>query len=290
MTDTQKDELSVKMLHNRLKIQYANQGYLPDLPYHLISERELFRAFFSYEPVIDTILEIPLDNGMIEKIVGVVDIENPSGYLIDTYPCEYGDTVLYKYIEDGEEKSYTVADAYHALLVRMAFIIENYLAYIDSTKSAGYQVEGDVNLDGKLDIADIRLIRRLIAGVGTLTEEQARIADINGDGDINMKDVLKLRRMYSPKYFAIDTIPDWLYSYMLGAVVSPNSDIKDRHDLLVLLDTDNIDDEIDAVSLVKCYNTSKAWLNSISSDRKDCPTIFGEPHVIKALRLIKLNM
>lgn len=280
----------VEYLHNILKIQYANQGYLPDLPYHIISERELFNAFFSYKPIIGTIAEVQLDDGMKEQIVGVVDIENPSGYLIDTYPCEYGDTVLYKYVESGIEKSYTVADAYHALLVRIAFIIENYLKYMDIKHSAGHVVEGDVDMSGTLDMNDIWLIRRVLAGAGSLSEAQFIIADVDKDGFISMKDVLQLRQLYSPAYFATELIPDWIYSYMLGIVVGPNSNIKDRHDLLVLLGTDNIDDEIDAVSVVKCYNTSKAWLNSISSGRKDCPTIFGEPHVIKALRLNNLNM
>ena len=281
---------SVEYLHNILKIQYVNQGYLPDLPYHLISERELFNAFFSYKPIIGTIAEVQLDSGTKEQIVGVVDIENPSGFLIDTYPCIYGETVLYKYTESGIEKSYTVADAYHDLLVRIAFIIENYLNYMDIKHSAGHVVEGDVNMNGTLDINDIWLIRRVIAGLDSLSEAQFIIADVNKDGIISLKDVLRLRQLYSPSYFATELIPDWVYSYMLGIVVGSNSNIKDRHDLLALLGTDNIDDEIDAVSVVKCYKTSKAWLNSISSGRKDCPTIFGEPHVIKALRLNNLNM
>lgn len=201
------------MLHDIIKIKYIYQGYLPNLPYHLISEYELFHAFFSYD-IVET------DNGW--------DIENPSGYLIDTYPCLFGSAVLNTYTQNGVDVNYTVADAYHALLIKIVTILEGYYAHLNV-------------YDKDADIFD-------------------------------------------------DMIPDWVYSYMLGIVVNSNSSIKDRHDLLVLLGTDNIYDDIDMISTIRCYNTSKAWLNKIASDRKDCPTIFGEPHVIKALRLNNLVM
>lgn len=94
-------------------------------------------------------------------------------------------------------------------------------------------------------------------------------------------------------------IPDWVYSYMLGTTVSIYSDSMDIHDLLVLLGIDNIDDEFSTSAFELCYKESKRWITRQSglsaSDRYVMigetkidtrpPTFFGEPHVIKSLRL-----
>ena len=56
-------------------------------------------------------------------------------------------------------------------------------------------VPGDVNGDGDLTMKDVLLMRRYIAGLDTLTDAQIERGDINGDGDIDMKDVLRARRI-----------------------------------------------------------------------------------------------
>ena len=38
-------------------------------------------------------------------------------------------------------------------------------------------------------------------------------------------------------------LPNWVYAYMMGAVIGPNSDVEDRHNALVLMGLDNKDDE-----------------------------------------------
>lgn len=95
------------------------------------------------------------------------------------------------------------------------------------------------------------------------------------------------------------TIPDWVYSYMLGTTVGIHSDSMDIHDLLVLLDADNIDDEFSSSAFELCYKESNRWITRqsglsasdryviIDNDKIDTrpPTFFGEPHVIKSLRL-----
>ena len=70
---------------------------------------------------------------------------------------------------------------------------------------------------------------------------------------------------------------------MLGSVISVNSDKLDIHDMLVLMGIDNIDDEFLPEAQKECLRYSKEWVNR-SNDRP--PTIFGEPHVIKSLRLM----
>lgn len=95
------------------------------------------------------------------------------------------------------------------------------------------------------------------------------------------------------------TLPDWLYSYMLGEVISINSPKADIHDMLVAMGVDNLEDEFTAEASAMCAKMSEAWMNKfILSDKQitdvDHPhfgqllrtaTIFGEPHVLKFLRL-----
>lgn len=87
-------------------------------------------------------------------------------------------------------------------------------------------------------------------------------------------------------------LPNWVYSYMLGEVLSVESNIYDLHDMLVMLGVDNIDDEFTAIAQQACYQESKAWLNKYSnialSHRH--PSLFGAPHVLKSLRLSNLEL
>lgn len=82
-------------------------------------------------------------------------------------------------------------------------------------------------------------------------------------------------------------IPSWVYSYMLGSAVSVNSDKTDIHDLLVMMLCDNIDDIYDETAGMKCFSVSEEYIGGMkSSDRLHRPpTIFGEPHVFRYLRL-----
>ena len=41
-------------IYNLIKIKYIREGYLPDLPYHLISDNEMYDAFLSYNEEQDT--------------------------------------------------------------------------------------------------------------------------------------------------------------------------------------------------------------------------------------------
>ena len=54
---------------------------------------------------------------------------------------------------------------------------------------------GDVNGDGSVNMKDILLLRRSIAGLVELTPEQANRADANIDKSVNMKDVLLIRQV-----------------------------------------------------------------------------------------------
>lgn len=91
-------------------------------------------------------------------------------------------------------------------------------------------------------------------------------------------------------------IPDWVYSYMIGAVVGPESGQKDVHDLLVLMNMDNLYDEFNASIYKSISDISRKALgysktrNVESADGYRPVTVFGEPHIIKYLRLDKVSV
>lgn len=91
-------------------------------------------------------------------------------------------------------------------------------------------------------------------------------------------------------------LPNWVYSYMLGVTVNNMSPQADRHYLLSGLHCDVIDDMMTPLSQYNCYQLSKQYVNKLRADEKKVlvddqwvitrpPTMFGEPHVIKMIRI-----
>lgn len=79
-------------------------------------------------------------------------------------------------------------------------------------------------------------------------------------------------------------IPDWIYTYMLGEVVYNNSEYLDIHDTLALLGDNSIENKFTNKSCALCYATSLKYISTLTSGTRP-PAVFGEPHVIKQLRL-----
>lgn len=79
-------------------------------------------------------------------------------------------------------------------------------------------------------------------------------------------------------------LPEWIYTYMLGEVIYQQSEYMDIEDMLALLGCSNIDNEFTREACVACYTTSLNYISSLTTGFRP-PTIFGEPHVIKNLRL-----
>lgn len=132
-----------------IKIRYSNDGYLPDYPYHMISDKEVVTAF--------------ADN-------------SGAGFFKDNYPC---------LVEEAE-----FMKAYNQLFLSiMYYICSNFC--------------------------------------------------------IENSDV---------------SVPDWVYSYMLGSTISINSDDLDIHDLSVSLGTDNMADTFTSACSEACLKVSQQWL------------------------------
>ena len=64
-----------------------------------------------------------------------------------------------------------------------------------SIKIASNTVIGDMDGDGEVTMKDVLVMRRYIAGPLELSDEQISRGDFDGDEDITMKDVLRARRI-----------------------------------------------------------------------------------------------
>lgn len=142
------------------------------------------------------------------------------------------------------------------------------------------------------------------------------------------------------EYGDIDTVPDWVYSYMIGSTISVNSDKLDIHDLAVQLGTGTVSDSFTPACSEAClresindnrgYTFQSMNINEFSTEvveklktveliynsdnTEDLysdtvvtlydlihninigkvydrpPTMFGEPHVLRSLRLQQIAM
>lgn len=87
-------------------------------------------------------------------------------------------------------------------------------------------------------------------------------------------------------------IPSWVYSYMLGNTFSVNSDMLDIMYLYDLLHLSPDQKDIFGKDLQsQCLEVSQDWLSKLPAKYGSRPaTMFGEPHVIKSLRLDAVNI
>lgn len=177
-------------VHDLIKIKFSREGYLPNYPYHLISDEEMCNAFLPYEYDDD------------DPTSGYEDSMNAElNYFRDMYPLVHPQLL----------------DEYKTLVAEIAY-------HLNELK-------------------------------------------VSNDDQYVM--------------------PDWVYSYMLDSVITVDSDQRDKHDLFIMLGTDNLEDEFDYDCCRACYAESEYCIKKLPVSRREHrpPTIFGEPHVIKSLRL-----
>ena len=63
---------------------------------------------------------------------------------------------------------------------------------------------GDVDMDGFVGQSDATAVQRIVMGILVPTAEQLRRADANGDGEVNIGDVIAIERYYTG---LVDTLP-----------------------------------------------------------------------------------
>lgn len=191
----------MSLLHDIIKIKYTRLGYLPNYPYHLISDEEMFDAFIDLNAADDS---------------GSGEVSNTERFFEDTYPDPFQD-------EDVEYESPS--------------------GEIISLRAEYFRLKEYI----------IDAINEYLQHQGTPEEENYEL-------------------------------PAWVYTYMLGEVIYNSSEYQDIYDLLVLLNSTNIDNEMTRFDCKKCYEKSTKYISTLTSGVRP-PTVFGEPHVIKQLRL-----
>lgn len=84
----------------------------------------------------------------------------------------------------------------------------------------------------------------------------------------------------------------WVYSYMLGNAIGPNSDETDIEYINELLNTDDpITTEYCKLTAEAVYEVSMEWLKKMNYKYEGrVPTIFAEPYIIKSLRLAGVDV
>ena len=65
--------------------------------------------------------------------------------------------------------------------------------FVFSKEAPQKAMTGDVNCDGSIDLKDVAVLRRHLAGGWNVTISEAN-SDVNKDGSIDLKDVTILRR------------------------------------------------------------------------------------------------
>lgn len=182
-----------------VKIHLSEMGYLPNYPYHLISDRELFDCFLQLDESEDELK--PIRSGVFQSF----------------YPLS------------EEAKSDEL-------------IYSSYLQLANSLRSAF-------------------------------------------DDYLNEK---------------ITDLPNWCYYYLVRSAISDASDVRDKHDLFVLMDEDNLDDIFTTTIHRICIAISKKVqddarinpVNHVDSPNSDSTYIvtrpltpFGDPDIVKYLRI-----
>ena len=56
---------------------------------------------------------------------------------------------------------------------------------------------GDINGNGKIDYGDVQLIINYVGRAVSFNEKERSVADVTGDGNINLTDQIKLMNMYN---------------------------------------------------------------------------------------------
>lgn len=199
----------MSLIHDIIKIKYTRLGYLPNYPYHLISDEEMFNAF--------------IDLSGDDSTSGSGELYSET-FFDDYYPNPFVDGDIVVIGPTGEEISLTAE--YYRLKSYIISCIQEYLIHQGAADESEYE------------------------------------------------------------------LPDWIYTYMLGEVIyntpDPNNQdtftYKDIYDLLKLFDATNISNEITPEICKQCYQVSTKYISTLTTGIRP-PTVFGEPHVIKQLRL-----
>lgn len=291
-------------IHDLIKMEYVRQGYLPNYPYHLISDSEMFDAFLNvndydwkelgYAPAVGTDSPVHMEYALIPEESNGDDLIdwmlNGKGYIRlynDNYLAVYwSDRYLQSTLYVNEEKltpeSYgcTAVNDIEAQLMTNLRLKNNTINKLKVvSKDEGKYVTLGIRIGHAEWVKDCYFKDNYRLPDDSLFSEYAKLTS-------EIYYHIKMYKQAQADYQTYE-MPDWVYSYMLGKVISYNSPQADRHDLLVSLGEDNIDDIITTHVNQKCLEISKQYINKYPEQMREHrpPTMFGEPHVLKSIRI-----
>jgi len=73
--------------------------------------------------------------------------------------------------------------------VFLPVVLVVFLIFMITATGAAQTILGDINGDGRIDVKDVVLIQKHILGKISLTAQQREVADVNGDGLLDARDV-----------------------------------------------------------------------------------------------------
>lgn len=181
--------------------------------------------------------------------------------------------------------------------VKLGYILKNYPYHLISDEEM-FNAFITVNPDFTSNLVDNKVRFFDMYYPNPFAKEDYIYQKTNARGDVVAE--ISLSGEYSRMYDCITThiknylayqkmgityeIPDWVYTYMLGEVVYQQSEYQDIEDTLTLLDCTNLDNIFTREACIKCYITSSNYISTLTTGTRP-PTVFGEPHVIKYLRM-----
>lgn len=111
-------------------------------------------------------------------------------------PAEFGvDKIAKAYPYQYENSSMYFKVPYNNASVLITLDLTNY-DYV-SKQNATYRIDlfGDICNDGNISVTDATELQKSLASMTSLTDNQKNIADVNGDGEVNVKDVTAIQEI-----------------------------------------------------------------------------------------------
>ena len=237
-------------IHEIMKINYVRQGYLANYPYHLLSDSELFNAFLCFETSMDEVTARRIKEANSDYSL----FERPKDYLRHNHLFTYD--------------VYTTPDNVQCIKIRGSK--RNLMAFL-----AANSLDTEVSLSDECYFSD---------NYPLLFPKYMDTYNILVDALVYHLD-LYLQTIKSAERYVV---PNWVYSYMNGSSISINSPYLDKSGLFTLLNQDNIECPFTTDVFDQILSISSDWIKKLPpAKRENRPaTIFGEPHVIKSLRLL----
>ena len=208
------------IVHDLIKMKYVNEGYLPNWPYHLISDDEMCDAFMRFDQDIN-------DKGLPDGPYYY------KGYFFLMYP------LLSKCLNT------------------------------DHTNHAEHDCTPEC--DGQGCCSECTSCDACGCCVDPRTCKcctKCRIDTKCGCGvPMAYSDLVKAIhyhiQTFKNRAYPDQVMPNWVYSYMLGAVVSVMSPTLDIHDVIHPLGVDNVDDWFLGDQSLACFKASEYWVRRV---------------------------